>query len=138
VLKHENGTGRLQHMMGKIHCELPNGIKFKIGTGFSDAQRKNPPKVGAVVTFKYQEISNSGVPRFPVFLRIREDVTWDEVKQSAAKNKPFSEEKKKSFHLKKSHTVLYTTVPSRDQSTSKKQARQDFFFFFFFFSCLLM
>jgi DNA ligase-1 len=36
----ENGTGRCADMMGKIHCELPNGIKFKIGTGFTDAQRK--------------------------------------------------------------------------------------------------
>ncbi len=125
VLKHEKGTGRLQNMMGKIHCELPNGVKFKIGTGFTDAQRKNPPKVGSVVTFKFQEISNSGSPRFPVFLRVREDVTWEEVKESAAKKKPFSEEKKKSFHLKKSHTVLYTTVPSRDQETGEKRVTDD-------------
>lgn len=54
VLSSEKGTGRLSNMMGKLHCELPNGVKFKVGTGFSDAQRKNPPKKGAVISFKYQ------------------------------------------------------------------------------------
>jgi hypothetical protein len=34
----------------------PNKIKFHIGTGFSDAQRKKPPKKGDVVTFKFQEV----------------------------------------------------------------------------------
>jgi hypothetical protein len=35
------GTGRCSDMMGKLECVLPNGCKFKVGTGFSDAQRKN-------------------------------------------------------------------------------------------------
>ena len=41
----------------------------QVGTGFSDVQRKNPPKVGSVISFKYQEIGPHGAPRFPVFLR---------------------------------------------------------------------
>ena len=125
VLGSEKGSGRCADMMGKIHVELPNGIKFKIGTGFTDAQRKNPPKKGAVVTFKFQETSNSGSPRFPVFLRIREDVTWADVKTNAAKDKPFSEQKKLSVHLKQKHSILYTTVPSRDQESGAKQITDD-------------
>jgi hypothetical protein len=39
-----------------------------------------------------------------VFLRIREDVTWAEVKENAKTQIPKSEEKKKSFHLKKRHS----------------------------------
>ena len=31
---------------------LPNGIEFDIGTGLSEEERRNPPKIGAVVTFK--------------------------------------------------------------------------------------
>ena len=53
-----------------------------------------------MVTFKYQEVSNSGAPRFPVFLRERHDVTWAEVKENAKTKKPFSEKKKLSFKLK--------------------------------------
>ncbi len=52
VTESMKGTGRCQDMMGKLQCELPNGTKFKVGTGFSDAQRKKPPKVGSIITFK--------------------------------------------------------------------------------------
>ena len=69
VLKHLNGTGRCSAMCGAILCKLDNGIEFKIGSGFDDKQRRNPPKLGSRVTFKYQGLSNSGKPRFPIFMR---------------------------------------------------------------------
>jgi len=56
-------------MMGKIFVtEEGTGAEFKIGSGFSDAQRRTPPKKGVRVTFKYQGRSNRGIPRFPTFL----------------------------------------------------------------------
>jgi DNA ligase-1 len=39
----------------------------------SDADRDNPPPIGATITFKYQELTDGGVPRFPVFLGERVD-----------------------------------------------------------------
>ncbi|EGR33361.1 hypothetical protein IMG5_055040 [Ichthyophthirius multifiliis] len=69
----QNGTGRCQGMMGALLCELKNGIQFKIGSGFNDQQRKRPPKIGSIVTFKYQNLSKNGIPRFPIFLRIKND-----------------------------------------------------------------
>jgi DNA ligase-1 len=50
---------------------MKNGIIFKIGNGFSDKFRENPAKIGTIVTFKYQNITKTGKPRFPVFLRVR-------------------------------------------------------------------
>src|SRR5262249_25091899 len=47
--------------------------RFGIGTGFTDAQRETPPLVGSVVQFKYQELTDGGVPRFPSFLGVRID-----------------------------------------------------------------
>ncbi len=47
---------------------------FSVGTGFSDAQRENPPAVGSVITYRYQEMTDRGVPRFPSFVRLRTDV----------------------------------------------------------------
>ena len=41
----------------------------KIGSGFNDTQRLNPPKIGTIVTYKYQNLSDAGIPRFPIFLR---------------------------------------------------------------------
>jgi DNA ligase-1 len=46
-----------------------DGIEFKIGSGFNDIQRKNPPKIGARVTYKFMGKSNAGKPRFPIYMR---------------------------------------------------------------------
>jgi DNA ligase-1 len=54
VLGKENGSGRCENMMGKIMVrEEGTGHEFKIGSGFTDAQRKSPPKKGLRITFKY-------------------------------------------------------------------------------------
>ncbi len=73
VIGHIPGQGKHLGRLGSLRVELPNGTRFKIGTGFSDAQRENPPPVGAVVTFKYYGCYQSGIPKFPSFLRIRRD-----------------------------------------------------------------
>lgn len=51
------------------------GTKFKIGSGFSDAQRKKPPKKGEIVVYRFQELSRSGIPRFPIFVGVSADKT---------------------------------------------------------------
>lgn len=73
VVGHEAGKGRHKGRLGAVVAELPGGKRFNIGTGFSDKQRENPPPVGSVVTFKYQELTEAGVPRFPVFVGVRID-----------------------------------------------------------------
>jgi DNA ligase-1 len=52
---------------------LPSGKEFSVGTGFTDKERHDPPPVGATITFRYQELSDGGVPRFPSFVRVRDD-----------------------------------------------------------------
>ena len=61
---YKEGKGKFSKMVG-------SGIVFYIGSGLSDAQRKNPPPVGSRVTFRYQGFTKKGIPRFPVFLHIR-------------------------------------------------------------------
>lgn len=63
------GKSHLIGSVGALVCKNKNGIQFKVGSGLSDNQRLNPPKIGSVITYKYQELSNDGVPRFPTFLR---------------------------------------------------------------------
>jgi DNA ligase-1 len=65
------GKGKYKDVLGSLQCELPNGIKFNIGSGFSDKERENPPKVGDTITFKYKSFTKYDKPRFPVFLRVR-------------------------------------------------------------------
>jgi DNA ligase-1 len=73
VVDHLPGRGRHQGRLGALGVVLPDGTNFSIGTGFSDAQRENPPAIGSTVTFRYQELSDRGVPRFPSFVRVRQE-----------------------------------------------------------------
>jgi DNA ligase-1 len=74
VIEHLPGTGRHRGRLGALLVVLPDGTTFSVGTGFSDAERERPPAVGSLITFRYQELSDRGVPRFPSFVRNRSDV----------------------------------------------------------------
>ena len=67
----ENGTGRNNGRVGALICVDTNGITFKIGTGLKDYMRDKPPSIGTRITYKYQEKTLDGKPRFPVFVRER-------------------------------------------------------------------
>lgn len=71
VLEHQAGTGRHKGRMGALVVQLADGTKFKVGTGFSDAERNAPPAIGSLITFRYQELSDGGVPRFPSYVGLR-------------------------------------------------------------------
>jgi DNA ligase-1 len=74
VIGHQPGKGRHKGRLGAVLVALANGTPFCVGTGFSDAQREKPPAIGSVITFRYQELTDGGVPRFPSFVRERRDV----------------------------------------------------------------
>jgi DNA ligase-1 len=74
VIGHQPGTGRHKGRLGALLVRLASGKEFAIGTGFSDKEREKPPAIGSTVTFKYQELSDGGVPRFPSYGGAREDV----------------------------------------------------------------
>jgi len=71
VIDHEAGRGKHKGRLGALRVKW-HGVEFKIGTGFSDEQRRDPPKIGSKVTFRYQELTNDGIPRFPSFVTARD------------------------------------------------------------------
>ena len=77
VLGHQPGQGKYTGMLGALLVEsvasgnaAAPGIRFKIGTGLSDAQRRSPPPVGSVVTYRFRGLTDAGVPRFASFVRV--------------------------------------------------------------------
>ena len=78
VLAHNPGRGRLDGMMGSITVRTDQGTLVKVGSGFSDDERRHPPPIGATITFRHQGFTASGKPRFPVFWRIRSDEPKEE------------------------------------------------------------
>jgi DNA ligase-1 len=75
VVGHLPGAGRHKGRLGALLVELTGGTRFSVGTGFTDAQRENPPAIGSVITFRFQELTDGGVPRFPSFVRVRSDMS---------------------------------------------------------------
>lgn len=79
VLAHVAGQGKHAGRLGALWVEAPAADgrparRFKLGSGFSDAQRQHPPPVGSGVTYRYRGLNDSGIPRFASFLRVREDM----------------------------------------------------------------
>lgn len=73
VVAHLPGKGQFSGMLGALLVELPDGRRFKLGSGFTLPERINPPPIGALVTFKYQGLTHKGTPRFAVFVRQRSE-----------------------------------------------------------------
>lgn len=71
VIAHHKGRGKYADKLGAITCENARG-RFRIGSGFKDRDRENPPPIGSTVTYKYRGLTNSGKPRFATYWRIRE------------------------------------------------------------------
>lgn len=73
VISVNPGKGRLKNLMGSLTIQLENGLVFKLGTGFSDTFRKNPPAPGTIVTFKHYGFTKNKKPKFASFMRVRKD-----------------------------------------------------------------
>ncbi|QPH92839.1 DNA ligase [Campylobacter concisus] len=86
VIAVNKGSGKYANLAGSLTCkalgskddkekagEPKEGTIFKIGSGLSDKNRQDPPKIGSIITYKFQNLTANGKPRFPIFLRVRED-----------------------------------------------------------------
>ncbi len=73
VLEILPGKGKYQNMMGSVLCQTDSGKKLKIGSGFKDKDRSNPPAIGSKITFKYYGFTKKGSFKYPVYLRVRQE-----------------------------------------------------------------
>jgi DNA ligase-1 len=73
VIGHQPGAGKHKGRLGALLVRLADGKEFAVGTGFTDKERESPPAAGSVITFRYQELSDAGIPRFPSYVGVRID-----------------------------------------------------------------
>lgn len=73
VTDYEAGKGRHKGRVGALWVKLSNGKECKVGTGLKDKDRDNPPAKGSIITVKYQETTEDGLLRFPVYVGPRPD-----------------------------------------------------------------
>lgn len=73
VMGYRAGKGQFTGKMGAVRVKTALGKVFYIGSGFSHQQRAHPPAIGSIISFRYQGKTDSGIPRFAVFLRVRDE-----------------------------------------------------------------
>lgn len=71
IVAYTQGRGRFRDQVGAIVC-ASGEMRFKIGSGMSDDFRANPPPLGTIIEYKYSGKTSNNLPRFPVFLRVKE------------------------------------------------------------------
>ena len=72
VVAHHPGKGKYKGLLGALRVRTADGIEFMLGTGLNEADRRNPPQIGSVITFRYRELTRRGLPRFASYYRTRE------------------------------------------------------------------
>ncbi|GJL55944.1 MAG: ATP-dependent DNA ligase [Nitrospirales bacterium] len=73
VIGYRPGKGKFAGQVGSLKVRTDQGVVFYVGSGLTNEQRSNPPPLHSRITFRYQGLTKYGVPRFPVFLRIRNE-----------------------------------------------------------------
>ena len=72
VIGHRAGKGKYDGRLGALELRTPEGRRFLIGSGLSDALRHEPPAIGKVVTYRYRDLTSTGLPRFASFQRVHD------------------------------------------------------------------
>ncbi len=74
VVAYTPGQGKYAGQLGALIVRRPDGLQFRLGSGFSDAERAHPPSLGSDVTYRYNGLTAKGTPRFARFMRVRQDM----------------------------------------------------------------
>jgi len=72
VIGHKPGKKKHKGVLGAVVIRMSSGVEFDLGTGFSDEERRSPPKVGDMVTFRFTELTNDGKPKCTSFISVRD------------------------------------------------------------------
>lgn len=73
VIGQRPGRGRYAGQVGALRVRAADGREFFLGSGLTDALRRQPPAPGTTVTYRYRGLTAGGLPRFASFWRIREE-----------------------------------------------------------------
>merc|ERR1719382_2087386 len=105
VVGHEGGRGASAFRLSALTLETPDGRQFSCGSGLSARDRRSPPPIGTVVTYRFTELMDNGYPRFPVYVGPRVDLDWAAV---CAGYRPPRREEHAPGALRRDPSIMYT------------------------------
>ncbi|KAF5321800.1 hypothetical protein D9619_000056 [Psilocybe cf. subviscida] len=73
VIGYAEGKGRNKGITGALRCKMESGKTFNVGSGLTDSLRHKPPQIGSIITYRFQELTRDGVPRFPSYIGVAID-----------------------------------------------------------------
>jgi predicted DNA-binding WGR domain protein len=97
----------------------------------SDHWRQDPPPIGSTITYRYQELTERGVPRFPSFVRMRADVPQPKAvtpnasrsKTVQAKPKPSGSAMKRYFEFIEGNSSKFWEIAQSDKTVTVRFGR---------------
>lgn len=110
VVGYTAGAGRHKGRTGALKVATPAGVVFSVGTGLSDAERNAPPALGSIITYRYQELTDAGVPRFPSYVGLRHDYVWPADAVDVPLEHPKKKKKKKASKSKAASSTAPITL----------------------------
>lgn len=114
VRSHRSGRGALAGMMGSLEVVDAGGAGFFINTGFTHAERRAPPPVGARIRYKYRGHTANAKPRSPVFVEV--------VRAAAAENRLFGV--LRAVHVMWAFVFLMALLAGLDAGTHRRGPRR--------------
>jgi DNA ligase 1 len=73
VIGHKPGKGKYEGKMGSLRVKTADGREFSVGSGFTNAERAAPPRIGSRITYRYRGLTKNGLPRFPTYLQVPDE-----------------------------------------------------------------
>lgn len=70
IVGYTEGEGKHYGRMGAVVCS-GGGKTFKVGSGFTNAERELPPAIGSIITYSHFGLTDAGKPRQPTFIAVR-------------------------------------------------------------------
>ena len=70
VVGYKPGKGKYSGMVGALEVRIEDGKRVFIGSGLSDADRRQPPAIGSVIVFRHHGFTVNGIPRFASYWRM--------------------------------------------------------------------
>lgn len=71
VIGYSQGKGKYVGAVGALIVKNEEGVQFKIGSGLTDKLRKNPPALGSIITYRFNDYTNNRVPKFARYIAVR-------------------------------------------------------------------
>eukprot|EP01125_Pyxidicula_operculata_P020127 TRINITY_DN7374_c0_g1_i2.p1 TRINITY_DN7374_c0_g1~~TRINITY_DN7374_c0_g1_i2.p1 ORF type:complete len:289 (-),score=95.44 TRINITY_DN7374_c0_g1_i2:29-895(-) len=111
----------LNHEGKNFVCRIRNGELCLVKCTMWDFE--NPPTPGSVITVRHAGYHGSGKPKFPFMVRVRNDVTWEEVIKEAAdkeeeEENEYDEEEDNNESDKEEQEVLSKIIQKKNMSSS--------------------